>query len=550
MGPDRHRHRHGSSPLVIEVEAAPPRVCRGRARRYVRQWCYARSVLRRVFELETVLDEVAGALHGSVARDVGPVPLVAVERLYLGAMCGSHVWEKHPRRTYFKIDLTDFVDFATSGLPAPPLLGDFENGVAGFSEGLGPELEVPDFAVTYLTEPARARLRDFVTTRAEKFVSVTARFGIRLQSRDAFDQQTLCTLVFGLRTPPGYPEKQPSPAEYEQMRLLEWERSNLDPPVVEDPDWRLFSSGIFLDEKVSRGYGIPEAFRERSLKGRSNSDELFELTRLGLCLPAYIRFMYDLVENERAPIGSRTVKRIEKRGGRRVHRNVEEVVYRTIKSIRVVRPPEPSGGEARRRKWTAPSYAFAVHGHWRHFADPSKRGHDKDGVVVFGKTWITDYTKGQGAAGDGEAGVFAAPASEETRNPKVTIGIKQPLYFARDVIQARQGGAAPTEREGAPATPPPTQASGPAVAAPLPKDGPSPEWRAAERAKLTAGLRYLILKRDKFTCQQCGKQQAEENYVRLEVDHKTPIDLWGKTEDPNLWTLCKECNRGKSARAP
>ncbi len=65
-----------------------------------------------------------------------------------------------------------------------------------------------------------------------------------------------------------------------------------------------------------------------------------------------------------------------------------------------------------------------------------------------------------------------------------------------------------------------------------------------ERGKLTPGLRYDILKRDNFKCQICGRTQSDG--VTLEVDHKVPIAKGGKTEPDNLWTLCRDCNRGKS----
>lgn len=68
--------------------------------------------------------------------------------------------------------------------------------------------------------------------------------------------------------------------------------------------------------------------------------------------------------------------------------------------------------------------------------------------------------------------------------------------------------------------------------------------RKKERGKLTPGLRYDILKRDNFKCQICGRTQ--EDGITLEVDHKIPIAKGGKTEPDNLWTLCRDCNRGKS----
>ena len=65
-----------------------------------------------------------------------------------------------------------------------------------------------------------------------------------------------------------------------------------------------------------------------------------------------------------------------------------------------------------------------------------------------------------------------------------------------------------------------------------------------ERNKLSAGLRYDILKRDGFRCQICGRSAADG--VKLHVDHKIPISKGGLTTWDNLRTLCQDCNLGKS----
>lgn len=65
-----------------------------------------------------------------------------------------------------------------------------------------------------------------------------------------------------------------------------------------------------------------------------------------------------------------------------------------------------------------------------------------------------------------------------------------------------------------------------------------------ERSKLTPSLRMSILKRDNFHCRLCGR--GVEDGAKLEVDHIIPIAKGGLTEEENLWTLCFECNRGKS----
>ena len=58
-------------------------------------------------------------------------------------------------------------------------------------------------------------------------------------------------------------------------------------------------------------------------------------------------------------------------------------------------------------------------------------------------------------------------------------------------------------------------------------------------------LRYLVLERDGFRCQRCGRNPKEDG-VKLEIDHIVPAFLYGKTTYDNLQTLCRDCNRGKS----
>ena len=58
-------------------------------------------------------------------------------------------------------------------------------------------------------------------------------------------------------------------------------------------------------------------------------------------------------------------------------------------------------------------------------------------------------------------------------------------------------------------------------------------------------LRFAILKRDGYRCQLCGRD-ARNHGVVLEVDHRIPRAKGGSSEPSNLWTLCFDCNQGKS----
>ena len=65
-----------------------------------------------------------------------------------------------------------------------------------------------------------------------------------------------------------------------------------------------------------------------------------------------------------------------------------------------------------------------------------------------------------------------------------------------------------------------------------------------KRVHISKKLRYEILRRDGFRCVQCGKS-AEEDGVKLEIDHKIPVNMGGLTDYSNLQTLCRLCNQGK-----
>lgn len=64
----------------------------------------------------------------------------------------------------------------------------------------------------------------------------------------------------------------------------------------------------------------------------------------------------------------------------------------------------------------------------------------------------------------------------------------------------------------------------------------------AERKSIGKKLRFEVFKRDKFTCQYCGRMSPD---VVLEVDHIKPVAEGGNNDIINLITSCRDCNRGK-----
>ena len=67
----------------------------------------------------------------------------------------------------------------------------------------------------------------------------------------------------------------------------------------------------------------------------------------------------------------------------------------------------------------------------------------------------------------------------------------------------------------------------------------------APRTPLSKTTRFEVFKRDKFTCQYCGRAAPD---VVLHVDHVHPVAQGGTNDLLNLVTACHDCNGGKGAR--
>lgn len=57
-----------------------------------------------------------------------------------------------------------------------------------------------------------------------------------------------------------------------------------------------------------------------------------------------------------------------------------------------------------------------------------------------------------------------------------------------------------------------------------------------------ADLREFVLERDNYTCQDCGKQLADNE---LEVHHVVPLYSRGTNKETNLVALCHKCHKGR-----
>ncbi len=66
---------------------------------------------------------------------------------------------------------------------------------------------------------------------------------------------------------------------------------------------------------------------------------------------------------------------------------------------------------------------------------------------------------------------------------------------------------------------------------------------AQKRKSVSKRTRFEVFKRDRFTCQYCGRKPPE---VVLWIDHVIPVSKGGDNSRVNLLTSCRDCNAGKS----
>jgi 5-methylcytosine-specific restriction endonuclease McrA len=71
--------------------------------------------------------------------------------------------------------------------------------------------------------------------------------------------------------------------------------------------------------------------------------------------------------------------------------------------------------------------------------------------------------------------------------------------------------------------------------------------QSQRRAELAVGLRFDVFNRDGFRCVYCGRSASDG--VTLEADHRIARANGGTDDLDNLVTSCRDCNRGKSAKA-
>lgn len=505
-----------------------------------------------IFALESKVDQLFEVLFPKAPHGLGvhrsgrgykPIIESSIGSLVPG---GNESRLLQTNREYYKIEFQDFLDFATSANHPTPGISTYADQTAVFYEQLSlPQNDKREVHATWTSEGQKYGLsiNDAAIARDRVFVTVLMRFTVlTLDNRNVPEGDkpaygTAIGLGNGEYVECGatiqFAPESISKTDSQMGPLGEWERAMWWPSQPGDEEWRFVNSGEYTStileelesDKAQQSFSSASLTKLREQIGQTHSEfgVYFEIARLGLLLPRYVDFMYDLVVTEKREVGRHRLPKRPQRGNKK-SKPVDKVIYKVINSIRVIRPASATKSDVY-RQWVAPSYSFLVRGHWRKFPDPSQIGRDASGHPIVGKTWIRDFQKykqkefGEGLERGGD------------RNPAVVVGIKQTLAHAREILKTEDN----------------TSCLQPNVVPPS-TERPSREWVANERAKLTAALRYLVLRRDKFRCCLCGKNATDENFVKLEVDHRVPVSKWGKTEESNLHTVCRECNRGKSDR--
>lgn len=80
--------------------------------------------------------------------------------------------------------------------------------------------------------------------------------------------------------------------------------------------------------------------------------------------------------------------------------------------------------------------------------------------------------------------------------------------------------------------------------------GTRPNTKHRTSRNINWRFRHIVMRRDNFRCQHCGRSPATDVGVQLEVDHIIPYSKGGETVLDNLQTLCRTCNGGKSNIEP
>ena len=69
-----------------------------------------------------------------------------------------------------------------------------------------------------------------------------------------------------------------------------------------------------------------------------------------------------------------------------------------------------------------------------------------------------------------------------------------------------------------------------------------------ERSTIPLNVRWIVLKRDNYTCKKCGRSPGKDQTTELEIDHIMPVAKNCSKDISNLDKLFHDCNQFKKDR--
>ena len=153
---------------------------------------------------------------------------------------------------------------------------------------------------------------------------------------------------------------------------------------------------------------------------------VWEIAKTLVMLPSYLAARIDVMKTEEHLTQLGTELRTSMKAKRAVEHATTDsrVLHRRISAIRVVRSvPLLLEG----RSYHAPVFQVPVEGFWRRFSDATRQGHDENGEVVVGRTWVRAHIRHKD--------------KEVPTEPKV-VYIKASLSVARQRLERFRKGAA------------------------------------------------------------------------------------------------------------
>nr|VFK16431.1 MAG: hypothetical protein BECKLFY1418C_GA0070996_102325 [Candidatus Kentron sp. LFY] len=212
-------------------------------------------------------------------------------------------------RKYYKIDLNDFSEFATSERAKEPMLEQFtDNSLQIYSFPVG---DKSGFITEHFGTQVRATPLDLVIARYQAGVSITIRIAYKDTVNGNWAEsknkrlEDFITLTY-------FPSDKSHSVE--RSRLLESDRYVISCPIPDSNEWRLMiADGVYSEyiynkimhsEEERAKFHLVENLMRLSSKNLPKYSAQIDIARFFFCLPQYVTSMNDFMYTEPFGVGS------------------------------------------------------------------------------------------------------------------------------------------------------------------------------------------------------------------------------------------------------